>query len=91
MKRIYYAVISLGAISAAAAVAGEQSSAPRAVPLTRPEMKQFLEDMKQRRPRIPLPEPTEEEKSQFGDGSFGYENRLLNDEDFEDEARSSAS
>jgi hypothetical protein len=28
---------------------------PRPTPLTRPEMKQLLEDMKQRKPRIPSP------------------------------------
>jgi hypothetical protein len=36
-------------------------------------MKQFLDDMKSRKPRIPLPEPTEEEKAQLG---RGYEGRL---------------
>jgi hypothetical protein len=52
--------------------------APRAVPLTRPEMKQMLEDMKNREPRIPLPELTEEEKAKEAADprSFGYEGRL---------------
>jgi hypothetical protein len=49
---------------------------PRAVPLTRPEMKQFLEDMKARKPRIPLPELTADEKAKLGDREIGYENRL---------------
>ncbi len=49
---------------------------PRAVPLTRPEMKQFLEDMKARKPRIPLPELTEDEKAKLGDREANYENRL---------------
>src|ERR1700723_3197087 len=49
---------------------------PRPVPLTRPEMKQFLEDMKARKPRIPLPEITEDEKAKLGDREAGYENRL---------------
>ena len=40
---------------------------PRAVPLTRPEMKQFLEDMKSRKPWIPLPELTEDEKAKLGE------------------------
>ena len=35
--------------------AGEPESQPRPVPLTRPEMKQLLEDLKSRKPRIPLP------------------------------------
>ena len=49
---------------------------PRPVPLTRPEMKQFLEDMKARKPRIPLPELTEDEKAKLGEREIGYENRL---------------
>ena len=49
---------------------------PRPVPLTRPEMKQFLEDMKARKPRIPLPELTEAEKSRPGERGSGYESRL---------------
>ncbi len=49
---------------------------PRPVPLTRPEMKQLLEDMKARKPRIPLPELTEAEKAQLGEREAGYENRL---------------
>lgn len=54
---------------------------PRPVPLTRPEMKQLIEDMKSRKPRIPLPELTEEEKARYGDRAVGdisrlYESRL---------------
>jgi alkylhydroperoxidase family enzyme len=51
------------------------ATAPRPTPLTRPEMKQLLEDMKQRRERISLPPLTEAEKS--GDArTTGYEARL---------------
>jgi alkylhydroperoxidase family enzyme len=53
-----------------------QADEPRAVPLTRPEMKQFLEDMKARKPRIPLPELTEDEKARLGEREANYENRL---------------
>ena len=62
-------------------VCGEESvTAPRPVPLTRPEMKRLLEDMKNRKPRIPLPELTAEEKEKLasetpGRGG-GYEGRL---------------
>ena len=49
---------------------------PRPVPLTRPEMKQLLEDMKARKPRIPLPELTEDEKKKLGERGAGYESRL---------------
>ena len=48
---------------------------PLPVPLTRPEMKQALEDLKGRPPRIPLPELTEEEKAKLGD-RISYEGRL---------------
>ena len=57
--------------------ASEPATEPRPIPLTRPEMKQFLEDMKQRTPRIPLPEMTAEEKERYGDdASRSYEGRL---------------
>src|SRR3954453_15710495 len=49
---------------------------PRPVPLTRPEMKQLLEDMKARKPRIPLPVLTADEKAKLGDREAGYEARL---------------
>jgi hypothetical protein len=49
---------------------------PRPVPLTRPEMKQSLEDMKARKPRIPLPELTDADKEKLGDRSDNYEARL---------------
>src|SRR5438270_13810588 len=49
---------------------------PRPVPLTRPEMKQLLEDMKARKPRIPLPALTEDEKAKLGEREAGYEARL---------------
>lgn len=52
------------------------SNEPRGIPLTRPEMKQYLEDMKQRKPRIPLPEVTEEEKAKAGERGLNYEGRL---------------
>ncbi len=55
----------------------EPAPAPRPIPLTRPEMKQLIEDMKVRKPRIPLPELTDEEKAKFGErGGGGYEGRL---------------
>jgi len=49
---------------------------PRPVPLTRPEMKKLLEDMKVRKPRIPLPELTAEEKEKLGERGSNYESRL---------------
>ena len=54
---------------------GPQAS-PRPIPLTRPDMKQLLEDMKARKPRIPLPPLTDEEKAKLGEREAGYEGRL---------------
>lgn len=51
---------------------------PRPTPVTRPEMKKLLEDMKNRTPRIPLPELSAEEKAKAESDprTFGYEGRL---------------
>src|SRR5260370_18362592 len=63
-----------------AAAGFTRAEAPRAtplpVPLTRPEMKQSLEDLKGRTPRIPLPELTDEEKARLGERGAGYDGRL---------------
>ncbi len=56
--------------------ADEPRSTPLPVPLTRPEMKQYLEHLKQRTPRIPLPPLTDEEKEKLGDRAKGYESRV---------------
>ena len=65
---------ALLALDAGATVADE--AGPKPVPVTRPEMKQSLEDLKGRTPRIPLPELTEEEKANLGERGDGYEARL---------------
>jgi hypothetical protein len=52
------------------------TSAPRPTPVTRPEMKEYLEQMKVRRLRIPLPELTDAEKEKLGGRGGGYESRL---------------
>ena len=43
------------------------SEAPKAIPATRPEVKQALEALKHRQPRLPFPPPTEEERRAAGD------------------------
>ncbi len=48
----------------------------RPIPLTRPEMKQMLEDVKQRQPRIPLPELTDVDRQALGERADNYETRL---------------
>ncbi|MGE0605495.1 MAG: hypothetical protein AB7O62_00100 [Pirellulales bacterium] len=58
--------------------AADSVSAPRPLPVTRPEMKELIEDMKGRTPRIPLPELTAEERAKEAadSRSIGYEGRL---------------
>lgn len=70
--------ISCGALLAIAcpALGKPPQDTPRPIPLTRPEMKQMLEDVKVRTPRIPLPELTEEDRQQLGDRAESYESRL---------------
>ncbi len=55
------------------------TASPRPIPITRPEMKQLIEDMKARKPRIPLPELSEADKKKLeerGNNAMGYEGRL---------------
>jgi hypothetical protein len=62
--------------AAGLSIADEQSKSPLPVPLTRPEMKQALEDLKGRKPRFPLPELTAEDKKKLGERATSYEARL---------------
>jgi hypothetical protein len=68
--------LSVAVVAAPIARAADSDDAPRPTPLTRPTMKELLEDMKQRKPRIPLPPLTDEEKARLGDRGTGYEARL---------------
>jgi alkylhydroperoxidase family enzyme len=52
------------------------ADAPRPTPVTRPDMKKMIEEMKERTPRIPLPELTDADKEKLGDRGTGYEARL---------------
>jgi hypothetical protein len=63
-------------LAGTARAADSPAAAPLPVPLTRPELKQFLEDLKARQPRIPLPELTREEKEKLGERGASYEGRL---------------
>jgi AhpD family alkylhydroperoxidase len=49
---------------------------PRPIPVTRPEMKQLLESLKQRPLRIPLPELTNADRAELGERADSYEARL---------------
>ena len=54
----------------------ESSTGARATPLTRPELKQWIEDVKVRVPRIPLPTLTEQDREKLGDQVDSYESRV---------------
>lgn len=71
MNRYLKSLFLLPALSGAL-----QADDPRPVAPTRPEMKQLIEDMKARKPRIPLPELTAEDKEKLGERGGGYEGRL---------------
>ena len=73
--RILFALAAV-VLAAPAGRAADSETDPRPTPLTRPTMKEMLEDMKSRKPRIPLPPLTEEEKAKLGDRGTGYEARL---------------
>ncbi len=66
----------VAASSAGVARADGDGGKPLPVPLTRPEVKQYLEDLKARTPRIPVPELPEDEKARLGERGGGYEGRL---------------
>lgn len=76
MRIVLLAILAAVVAAPLAPAADPPANEPRPTPLTRPEMKQFLEDMKQRKPRIPLPELTEEDKKALGDRATSYEARL---------------
>jgi hypothetical protein len=75
MQRLF-AITAFLLFAGAARAAGEPGTVPRPVPLTRLEVKQYLEDMKVRKPRIPLPTLTEEDSKQLGERVESYEARL---------------
>lgn len=52
------------------------SDQPRPTPRTRPELKRFLEQVKVRTPRIPLPPISELERDTLGAGIDNYEQRV---------------
>ena len=76
MKKTFSIGLGLWLATSNLALSIDSKSSPRPVPLTRPEMKQFLEDMKSRKPRIPLPELTAEDREKLGERATSYESRL---------------
>lgn len=57
-------------------VGADDGDKPPPTPLTRPDMKQMLEDVKARKPRIPLPELTDADREKLGESATSYESRL---------------
>lgn len=76
MHKVLAACFAAASVCHAVCFAEQNNDQPRPVPLTRPEMKQYLEQMKSRTPRIPLPELTAEERSKLDERGAGYEGRL---------------
>jgi len=66
--------LTVGSVLPARAI--DSINAPRPIPLTRPEMKEYLEDMKGRTQRIPLPELSDADKEKLGERGGSYESRL---------------
>lgn len=68
MKTFVLAQLALWA-AASSALHGEEpaSKTPNAIPQTRPAIKQALEALKERQPRLPLPPITDEERKAAGD------------------------
>ncbi|HEV3339181.1 MAG TPA: hypothetical protein VG125_02455 [Pirellulales bacterium] len=60
-------LFALGVFCADVRGADPAADRPKPVPATRPEVKQALEALKSREPRLPLPPPTDEERKAAGD------------------------
>jgi len=52
------------------------SAEPKAIPLTRPDMKIALDALKSRTPRLPLPDPTPEEIEKAGKRGMANNGRM---------------
>ncbi len=76
MQSFKLIIASLSLALAGISFGQSPSDSPRPIPLTRPEMKKLLEDVKVRTPRIPLPELTDKDREQLGDRAENYETRL---------------
>ena len=74
-QRHFTSLMLLAMLSSLATAQGSVDT-PRPTPLTRPEMKKLLEDVKFRQPRIPLPQLTEADRQALGDRADNYEARL---------------
>jgi len=55
---------------------GQDAKGARSTPLTRPELKRLIEDVKVRVPRIPLPDLMDADREKLGDQVDSYESRV---------------
>lgn len=69
-------LLMLASLAGRSVSGADSVNAPRPVPLTRPEMKQLIEDVKVRTPRIPFPELTDEDRKALGEQAGSYEAAL---------------
>ena len=76
LKFLAAGLAALAALNGNPLFAADDPNTPRPIPLTRPEMKFLLEEMKARKPRIPLPPLSAEEKEKLGERGSGYEARI---------------
>lgn len=76
MRTITALIVGATLTTCGLADAAAPEDAPRPLPLTRPELKRLIEDVKVRTPRIPLPELSAEEREQLGMQADSYESRL---------------
>ena len=67
VQGVFTMLLTTTALLLSLAAADEPSPQPKPVPVTRPDMKQALEDLKKRQPRLQLPPLTDEEKAKYGD------------------------
>lgn len=78
MNRLLSTLLGLAwlIVGASAALAQNIDTTPRPTPLTRPQMKELLEEVKHRTPRIPLPELTADDRQVLGEQADSYESRI---------------
>ena len=76
MQNLTFALIACTLGLSNIIAAPDDPAQPKKTPLTRLELKQALEDLKDRTPVIPLPELTEEGRAKLGERAGSYEARL---------------
>jgi alkylhydroperoxidase family enzyme len=67
MRYTFSLTFLFGLYVCASARGADSTDRPKTVPATRPEVKQALEALKAREPRLPLPPPTDEQRQAAGD------------------------